>query len=82
MIDGSVMVSLESYAHEAYTDTQISREDNVPFPSHSVTSCVRTICGQAGIKGLVNITLVCGQQKLVPHVPQQEVVAPGLSHRR
>lgn len=28
------------------------------------------------MKGLVNITLVCGHQKLVSPVPQQEVVAP------
>ena len=44
----AVMVSVDSYAHEAHADTQVSGEDNVPFPSHSVTSCVRALCGQAG----------------------------------
>lgn len=87
----AVMVSVKSYAHEAHADTQVSGEDNVPFlafPQHHILCWSPLQIGrelhdskkyrrrQAGMKGFVNITLVCGHQKLVSPVPQQEVVAP------
>ena len=87
-MDGCHGISKE-LCTQTHADTQVSGEDNVPFPSHNDTSCVRALCGQAGsfmiakipgrqagMKGLVNITLVCGHQKLVSPVTQQVVVAP------